>query len=103
MTTSFELPAGTESVMPQGPWSHEYAQEIALRDGIGPLSDEHWRVIDTLRNHFVQYGAMPPMRLACVVNHLDPHCVEQLFHNAREAWTVAGLPDPGEEARSYSL
>ncbi len=102
MTTSFDLPA-TESVMPRGPWSHEYAEKIALLDGIGPLNDEHWRVIDTLRNHFVQYGAMPPMRLACVVNNLDPHCVEQLFHTDREAWKLAGLPDPGEEARSYSL
>jgi len=74
-----------------------------MRDGIGELKEEHWKIIDTLRSHFIQYGAMPPMHMACVVNHLDPHCVEELFHNAREAWTVAGLPDPGEEARSYSL
>lgn len=103
MTSQFELPPIGETPAARGPWSQEYAQQIALRDGIGELSDAHWRIINTLRSHFVQYGAMPPMRMACVVNHLDPHCVEQLFHNAREAWTVAGLPDPGEEARSYSL
>jgi len=28
-------------------------------------------------------------------------CLEQLFHGTREAWRIAGLPDPGEEARAY--
>ena len=32
---------------------------------------------------------------------MDKHCVDKLFHSQREAWRVAGLPDPGEEARAY--
>lgn len=33
----------------------------------------------------------------------DPaeHCVKQLFGGPLEAWRIAGLPDPGEEARAY--
>jgi hypothetical protein len=38
------------------------------------------------------------MRLACSINHLDPHCTEQLFRGAQEAWRLAGLPEPGAEA-----
>lgn len=101
MTTQFELLSDTPAVAQRQPWSESYAQRVALRDGVGELQEEHWRVIHTLRSHFIQYGALPPMHLACAVNHLEPHCVDHLFHNAQEAWTVAGLPDPGDEARSY--
>jgi len=27
--------------------------------------------------------------------------VENLFRSEREAWRIAGLPDPGEEAKAY--
>lgn len=84
-----------------GRWTEEMAQTLAVADGLGLLGDEHWRVIRALREHFVQYGAPPPMHMVCVQNSLDPHCVERLFHGAREAWRIAGLPDPGAEAISY--
>jgi hypothetical protein len=31
---------------------------------------------------------------------MDKRCVDKLFRNQREAWRIAGLPDPGEEART---
>jgi sulfur relay (sulfurtransferase) DsrC/TusE family protein len=102
MTTQFELTPDVETSASHQPWSEEYAQKVALRDGIGQLSEAHWCIIHTLRNHFIQYGAIPPMHLACSVNNLEPHCVEHLFHDAREAWILAGLPDPGDEMRYYS-
>ena len=102
MTTEFESVA---TVMPDSqdspPWNEKLAQQIASEDGLGELTEAHWKVIHTLRDHFIQYGAMPPMRLACGVNDLDPHCGETLFHGTHEAWHVAGLPDPGSEAMSY--
>lgn len=101
MTTQFELLTPSTPATPPQPWSEARAQQLAELDGVGKLGEAHWRVIHTLRSHFIQYGALPPMRLACSASHLDPHCVEQLFHTAREAWTIAGLPDPGDEVRSY--
>ncbi len=100
MTTEFDLPSiGSEGDGSR--WNEQLARNIASADGIGPLGEAHWRVIRYLRQHFVQYGAAPPMHVACVQNNLDPHCVDKLFHGAREAWRVAGLPDPGSEAISY--
>lgn len=32
---------------------------------------------------------------------LVANCVHRLFGGPLEAWKVAGLPDPGEEARTY--
>lgn len=84
------------------PWSEKHAEELAREFGVGRLTESHWRIIHTLRNHFVQYGALPPMRFACDISRMDPHCVSQLFHSPQEAWRIAGLPDPGEEAQSYS-
>ncbi len=83
------------------PWSEELAQRIATEDGIGRLTEAHWKVINTLRQHYVQYGALPPMQLACGLNSLNPHCIEELFKGSYEAWHVAGLPDPGSEEADY--
>ena len=93
-----EVEAETETFTP---WSEERAQQIAIASGLGQLSKVHWKVIHTLREHFVQYGAMPPMGLACGMNSLEPHCAEELFKSANEARHVAGLPEPGAEAAVY--
>ncbi|MCW8919517.1 MAG: TusE/DsrC/DsvC family sulfur relay protein [Gammaproteobacteria bacterium] len=85
----------------QTPWSEERARRIAAESGVGELTEAHWRVIHTLRTHFVQYGALPPMRLACGMNRLAPHCTEELFHGADVAWHIAGLPKPGSETPGY--
>lgn len=100
MTTEFETTWQTaQDGTPR--WNESLARELAAEYGLGTLSPSHWRIIHTLREHFLQYGAMPPMRTACDINRLDPHCVGRLFHSPEEAWRIAGLPDPGEEARSY--
>ena len=83
-------------------WSEQLASEIARTDGLTELTQSHWNVIHWLRDHFDRFGAAPPaFRHICHVNHLGPHGVEALFHTAREVWRIAGLPDPGEEARTY--
>ncbi len=102
MTTEYETLVSLQANLPKlAPWSEEDAQRIASEDGLGKLTESHWKVLRTLREHFVQYGALPPMRLVCGMNNLDPHCTDELFHGAYEAWHVAGLPDPGAEAMSY--
>ncbi len=102
MTTEFESVVGLE---PKGegftPWSEELAQQIAIASGVGELSEAHWKVIRTLRQHFVQYGAMPPMGVACGMSSLATHCAEELFPSANEAWHIAGLPEPGSEMEGY--
>jgi len=83
-------------------WNEDLAELLAELDGIGALTAEHWRVIHYLREHYLKYRAMPVMRHVCWVTHLDRHCVTDLFGaDSREAWRVAGLPNPGEEAKAY--
>lgn len=83
-------------------WNELIANQLAETDGIAPLTDAHWSIIQSLRRHYYSAGAIPPLRHVCLENHLDPHCIPQLFHDSgREAWRLAGLPNPGEEAKTY--
>ncbi len=82
-------------------WSRELASELAQLDGIGPLTSSHWGVIDYVRERYLQYGSLPLMRRVCRANHLDRTTVKQLFGGCRAIWRVAGLPNPGEEAKTY--
>lgn len=83
-------------------WSRELAQELARQSGVGELTPEHWAVLDALRDFYFRNGAPPSVRYACDVNDLDRHCMSELFGtDLVEAWRIAGLPDPGEEAKAY--
>jgi len=83
-------------------WNEEIARLLARNDGLQELSQDHWVVIHALREHYHRFGSTPPaFSHICHVNHLGRHCVENLFSSEREAWRIAGLPDPGEEAKSY--
>ncbi len=84
-----------------GVWNEEVARRIAAADGLGPLSDSHLEILQQLRAHYLEHGALMPASHACRVNEKDTHCIFNLFGNMREAWRVAGLPNPGEEAKNY--
>ena len=83
-------------------WSEDIATAIARIDGFKELTRDHWKIIHALREHYYRFGVAPPaFSHICTEQHLGRHCVENLFHSAREAWRIAGLSDPGEEAKSY--
>jgi len=83
-------------------WNEDMAVSIARDDGLSQLTPEHWVIIRALREHYLQFGVAPPaFSHLCLANHMEKHCVTHLFRSQREAWRIAGLPDPGEEARAY--
>jgi tRNA 2-thiouridine synthesizing protein E len=84
-----------------GDWNETLARDIAELDGIGQLTETHWKVIRHLRQSWFEHHTIPAVSHTCHVAGLGAQCLEDLFHGPREAWRVAGLPDPGEEARAY--
>ena len=86
---------------PGAAWNRELAQALAAAEGLGPLDERHWPLIGFLRGHYRRLGAMPPMRRVCRATGLSREQVKQLFGGCLSLWRVAGLPDPGEEARAY--
>lgn len=82
-------------------WNQGMARAIAKEDDIGPLGPEHWAIIYYLREHRMTYGSLPPMSQICRTHGMDRKAVQRLFGSCRQAWRIAGLPNPGEEALSY--
>jgi dissimilatory sulfite reductase related protein len=76
-------------------WNERAAAIIAEHRGIPVLTEEHWKVIAALREHYHRYGVAPAMFNVCRSNGKGSDWVHKLFHSCLDAWRVAGLPDPG--------
>lgn len=81
-------------------WDEDVARSIASEEGISELGAEHWAIIHFLRDHYVE-GGLPAVSHVCHVNNFERMCMPDLFRSVRTAWRVAGLPNPGEEAKAY--
>ena len=82
-------------------WDRTLGATLAAREGIASLTESHWRVLEALRKHYFEIGGVPVMRHICRDAGLQEHCVSELLEDPRRAWRIAGLPNPGEEARRY--
>lgn len=82
-------------------WNPSLAQDVATQFGIARLSKDHWRVIHAIRSYFGKYGVAPAMGYVCYAQDQNKMCVHDLFGTCLNAWRVSGLPNPGEEAKSY--
>ncbi len=82
-------------------WNEKLAREIARDEGIVELTADHWEVIHELREHYAGFGVAPAMSHVCHKHGKDRQWIHDLFHTCLGAWRVAGLPNPGEEAKSY--
>lgn len=82
-------------------WTSQIAQQLADAADIGPLSEKQWEVIFFLRKKYFSLGAIPPMRSLCKKLDIDRDAVKTEFGSCRNLWQISGLPNPGEEAKSY--
>lgn len=82
-------------------WSESLAQAMAQDAGIGPLTEPHWKIIRALRAHYAKLGSAPAMHRVCHDAGIERQQVNDLFGYCLVAWRIAGLPNPGEEARTY--
>jgi len=82
-------------------WSETLAETMAEEAGIGPLTEQHWKIIRAMREHYAKLGAAPAMHRVCHDAGVERHLVNDLFGYCLVAWRVAGLPNPGEEAKAY--
>ena len=82
-------------------WNVNIAFTLAVQRGIEKLSDDHLKVLNALRNHYEKFGVAPTMYNVCRSNGQRKDWVHNLFNTCLNAWVIAGLPAPGEEAKSY--
>ncbi len=77
-------------------WNQDLAKEIAKTDGINELTENHWKVINIIRENFEEKGMAPMVRVICKGTGLKLKEIYELFPlgPARGACRVAGLPKP---------
>lgn len=81
-------------------WNREFTQRKAAEYHL-ELTDKHWTLIEVIRDKYLRLGALPPMRTVCKSVGLDKYVLKQQFGSCLNLWKIAGLPNPGEEAKAY--
>lgn len=82
-------------------WTNELATQVAEQADLGVLNNAHWNIIQFIREKYLTIGAIPPMRRICREFGYERDAVQGLFGGCTQLWKVAGLPNPGEEAKAY--
>ncbi len=77
-------------------WNEEVAKALATTEGVAELTEEHWKLVNYLRNYFLQFGVAPMIRKLCKETGFDLKKVYALFPSgpAKGACKVAGLAKP---------
>jgi len=77
-------------------WSEELAKVFATSEGISELTDDHWKVINYLRDYYKQFQIAPMIRKLCKETGCSLKYIYELFPSgpAKGACKLAGLPKP---------
>lgn len=77
-------------------WNKAVAEDLAKTENAYPMGDDHWKVVNYLRNYYLQFEIAPPIRMLCKQTGFDLKYIYQLFPAgpAKGACKVAGLPKP---------
>lgn len=78
-------------------WNQDVAAFLAKsEEGLDALTDEHWSVINFIREHYLQNNLAPMVRAICKTTNLPLKRIYELFPSgpAKGACKLAGLPKP---------
>jgi len=77
-------------------WNNKVAEDLAKTENAYPMGDDHWKVVNYLRNYYLEYEVAPPIRMLTKETGFDLKYIYQLFPTgpAKGACKVAGLPKP---------
>jgi dissimilatory sulfite reductase related protein len=77
-------------------WDNAVAEDLAKTEEAYPMGEDHWKVVNYLRNYFLEYGIAPPVRMITKQTGIDLKKIYALFPGgpAKGACKVAGLPKP---------
>jgi tRNA 2-thiouridine synthesizing protein E len=77
-------------------WSRTVARKLAELNDLGPLSDDHWRIIEFVRMYYAEHDEGPPIVRIAKETGLTSKYICTLFPCgvAKGAYRLAGLPRP---------
>lgn len=79
-----------------GTWSEALAAAIAKTEDVTDLTEDHWKVVNYLRDYYQKFGIAPMIRKLCKETGYDLKYIYELFPSgpAKGACKIAGLPKP---------
>ena len=77
-------------------WTEKIAAALATTEGVDDLTEEHWKVVNYLRDYYQQFGIAPMIRKLCKQTDFPLKKIYELFPSgpAKGACKVAGLAKP---------
>jgi len=81
-------------------WTTAFTEVRAMQIDL-VLTEKHWELISYIRYKYMALGALPPMRTICREIGFNRYELKLQFGSCLDIWKLAGLPNPGEEARNY--
>ena len=77
-------------------WDKEIAEDLAKTEEAYPMSENHWKVVDYLRDYYLKFEIAPPIRMLVKTTGFSLKEIYAMFPGgpAKGACKVAGLPKP---------
>lgn len=77
-------------------WNEDVAKALAVTEEVTELTENHWKLIEYLRNYFKEFGIAPMIRKLCKETGFSLKEIYELYPTgpAKGACKVAGLPKP---------
>jgi TusE/DsrC/DsvC family sulfur relay protein len=85
-----------EFLVPLSNWDRKVAEELARRNDVWPLTQEHWKVIEYVRGYYLKFSQGPAIIKVSQATGLSMRRICELFPcgMVRGAYRIAGLPRP---------
>jgi tRNA 2-thiouridine synthesizing protein E len=77
-------------------WNEAIAKALATTEGVSDMTEEHWKLVNYLRDYYLKFGIAPMIRKLCKETGFPLKKVYELFPSgpAKGACKVAGLAKP---------
>ena len=60
-------------------WSRDIAEILAEGETPGELTEDHWMIIDFMREYYLEFGCVPPVRMLARRTGLSLRRTKELF------------------------
>jgi|SRR5208283_2866253 len=77
-------------------WNNDMVEYFASQEDVSQLTENHWKVINYLRDYFKKFGVAPMIRKVCKDTGFSLKEIYEMFPSgpAKGACKLAGLPKP---------
>ncbi len=77
-------------------WDENVAKDLAKTEGVEEMGEDHWKLVNYIRDYYQKFGIAPMVRKLCKDNGFKLKYIYELFPSgpAKGACKVAGLPKP---------